>query len=278
MPQSIARPVFQVSVLAIMLFQAAALLARSRLELSLVAGGVQEAVAKDLGYLVVPPILLVLMFPYLRRCRAQLMHLFRPSALTWRLVLLSLVLGLTLRAIRWSVLTLLIRTGVVANEDPNAFVGPLIDFDCPPPSVLALSLGVTALLVPIIEETVSRGFVLHRLLPRGLVLSIGLSALLFALMHPSGTYVSAFIVGILFAVQTLNYGTLWPAAIAHGTYNAAAVIDWECLRFAWNPPPSDPQLAKVSVIAAIIAAVGTCLAIYIVSGKPAGTREASRRT
>ena len=70
MPQPIARPVFQVSIVAIMLFQVAALFTRSRLELSLVAGGVQEAVAKDLSYLVVPPILLVLMFPYLKRSKA----------------------------------------------------------------------------------------------------------------------------------------------------------------------------------------------------------------
>ncbi|MGH6914263.1 MAG: lysostaphin resistance A-like protein [Geminicoccales bacterium] len=270
MPQSIARPVFQVSVAAIMLFQVAALFARSRLELSLIEDGMREAVAHDLSYLVVPLILGALMFPYLNRYKAQVLDLLRPSALTWRLVLLSLLLGLTLRIIRWGVLTLLIRTGALTNDDPTAIVGPIFGFDCPSPPVLLLSLGVTAFLIPIIEEVISRGFILHALLPRGLAISIGISALLFALVHPPGTYISAFMVGGLLAIQTLNQGTLWAAVVAHATYNAAAVLDWKCFQLVWNPPASDPQLATLSMIAAPVVIAGAWLACFIVTRRPAG--------
>ena len=272
MPHSIARPAFQVSVAAIMLFQVAALFARSRLELSFVEDGVQEALAKDLSYLVVPPVLLVLMFPYLKRCKTHLLALFRTSALTWRLVSLSLLLGVTLRVVYWSILTVLIRIGLVANDDPNAVVGPLIGFECPSSSILLLSLGVTAALIPVIEEAINRGFILHALLPRGLATSIGISAAFFALMHPPATYLTAFLIGVLLAVQTLNSGTLWPAVIAHGSYNAAAVFDWDCFRIVWNPPPSDPKLAIASLVAAPVATLGICLAIYIVTRRPAGAQ------
>jgi membrane protease YdiL (CAAX protease family) len=277
MPQSIARPVFQVSVAAIMLFQVAALFARSRLELSFLADGMQESVAKDLSYLVVPPVLLALMFPYVKRCRKQLLTLFRPSALTWRVVWLSLLLGLTLRILRWAVLTLLIRAGVLVNTDPAAPIGPLMDFACPAPALLLLSLGVSALTIPIIEETINRGFILHALLQKGAVLSIGMSALLFALMHPPSSYLHAFIIGTLLAVQALNYGTLWGPVIAHAAYNAAAVFDWECFRIIWNPPASDPQLVKLSAIAAPVVVLGFCLTLFIVTRRSTGARDAPRR-
>lgn len=80
------RPVFGVSVIAIMIFQVAALFARSMLELSLMDDGYSRAIAEDLSYLVVPPILLVLMFPYLKRCKDPLLSLFRRADLTLRLV------------------------------------------------------------------------------------------------------------------------------------------------------------------------------------------------
>ena len=277
MPQSITRPVFQVSVAAIMLFQVAALFARSWTEISLMEGGMRETIAKDLSYLVVPPVLLVLLFPYLKRCKKQLLSLFQPSALTWRIVWLSVLLGLTLRILRWSMLTLLIRAGLLANIDPNASIGPLIDFRCPSPTLLLLSLGVSALAIPIIEETINRGFILHALLKKGAAFSIGVSALLFTLMHPPASYIHAYIIGTLLAVQTLNYNTLWGATIAHATYNAAAVFDWECFRIIWNPTVSDPQLIKLSLIAAPVSALGIFLALFLVTRRSAGAREAPRR-
>jgi membrane protease YdiL (CAAX protease family) len=277
MPQLISRPVFQVSVLAIALFQVASLFARSMVEVSLVRDGMTRSVAQDLSYLAVPPLLVVLMWPYLKRSRTELCRLLRPSGLTVRVVLLSLLLGLTLRFVFWATLTVLIRNGVVGSEDPNAVVEPVLGFGCPSPAILLLSLGVMAFLVPITEEVINRGFILHALLPRGFVISIGASALLFALMHPPGGYLFTFLVGILLGIQVLNYGTLWAPVLAHASYNAAAVFDWECLQIVWNPPASDPQLTALAAVGAPAAVLGICLAVFIVTRKTAGARAAPRR-
>jgi membrane protease YdiL (CAAX protease family) len=268
--QRAARPLFQVSVIAVMLFEIAALFARSALELRLASDGFSRPVAKDLSYLVVPPLLFTLMYPYLRRNKAALSSLFKPSAITARLVLLSIALGLILRITYWAVVTLLIWCGVIHNEEPGAFAGPLIGFQCQLASV-ALSLAVVSLLIPLIEETINRGFLLHVLLPRGDRTAIVISALLFALMHLPATYPTAFAVGLLFAIQTLNYGTLWAPVVAHASFNAATVFDWECFRIVWNPPASDPTLAKAALLAAPTAVLGTLLAAFIVSRKAAGT-------
>ena len=277
MPQSAARIPFQVSVLAIMLFQVAALFARSMLESFLTDDGMDSAVASDLSNLIILPILAVLMFPYLRRCLNELSELLRPSSLTLQLIFLSLSLGLTLRIVRWSVLTLLLWLGILVNEDPNAIVGPLIGFDCPPMPFLLTSLASMAVLVPLMEEVIHRGFIFHALLPRGLGVSIIVSALLFAALHTPGTYMSAFAIGVMLAVQTLNYRSLWGPIIAHAAYNAAAVFDWDCFRIVWNPPASDPQLAKVAAVAAPLTILSICLAVFLVTRKAAGVPEAPRR-
>lgn len=260
-----------------MLFQVAALFARSMLELSLIDNGLRSAVAQDLSYLAVPPILLVLMYPYLKRCKGALAGLLRASDVSMRLVVLSILLGLTMRITYWAGLTVLIWAGVVHNENPNAVVGPVFGFDCPPLPAVLLSLSVVALLIPVVEEIVNRAFILHALLPRGLVFSVILSALLFALMHRPGSYPLAFMVGVFLAIQVLNYRTLWAPVIAHASYNAATVLDWECFRIVWNPPASDPHLLGLTVIAAPVAVAGICIAALIVSKKAVGAREAPRR-
>ena len=261
-----------------MLFQVAALFARSMLELSLIDNGLARAVAQDLSYLVVPPILLVLMYPYLKRCKGALLGLLRLSDLSVRLVILSILLGLTMRITYWAGLTLLMWAGVVHNKDPNAVIGPLLGFDCPSLPVILLSLVVVAFLIPIVEEIVNRAFILHALLPRGFVLSVIASAFLFAIMHRPGSYFLAFVVGVFLAIQVLNYRTLWAPVIAHASYNAATVLDWECLKVVWNPPVSDPNLASIAIIAAPVTVAGICLAAFIVSRKAVGARQAPRRT
>lgn len=261
------RPAFEVSITAIMTFQVAALFARSALEPALVDYGYGEAAAGDLSYLVVPPILLPLMYPYLARCRVSLRALLHPTELTMRVVLSGVALGLTLRALRWSTLTLLIWLGVLGNQDPNTIAGPLLGFDCPPATFLLLSFAVMALLIPVIEEVVNRGFILHALLPRGKIPAVALSAVLFAAMHAPSSYAITFAVGIVFAVQTLNFRTLWAPIVAHATYNAAAIIDWECFRIVWNPPQSDPVLEKLGMLSTAVTVIGALLVWRLINCK-----------
>src|SRR5690606_26482166 len=150
--------------------------ARSALDLSLVKRGMDRAIANDVSYLVVPPLLAAFMFPYLRQHWGALRSLFQLRAVTLRLFVLALLLGLLLRITYWALLTVLIWAGVIGNDDPDAVIGPLLGFDCPPLPVLALSVLTMSLLVPVVEEIINRGFLLHTLLPRGLMLSIFLSA------------------------------------------------------------------------------------------------------
>lgn len=265
------RPVFRVSVLAIMLFQVCALFARSALEISLVKRGMDRAIANDASYLVVPPILAAFMYPYLRRHWSSLRSLFRPKALTLRLFMLAVILGLLLRVTYWALLTVLIWAGVIGNDDPDAVIGPLLGFECPPLPVLALSVLTMSLMIPLVEEIINRGFLLHALLPRGVVASVLLSACLFALAHQPGTYVAAFAAGILLAVQTLNSQSLWPSLITHSTYNLAAIVDWECFQIIWNPAMSDQTLITITKVAAPVAVGGIVLCCWLVCKKAIGT-------
>jgi membrane protease YdiL (CAAX protease family) len=259
------RPVFRISILAIMLFQVCALFARSALELFLVDDGSDRAVANDLSYLVVPPILAALLYPYLREHRHALASLLRPCRLTLRLCCLSILLGFSMRVTYWAILTVLIWLGLIRNDDPGAIVGPVLGFACPPFLVLALSFFVVALLVPIVEEVINRGFLLHALLPKGTLVSVGVSACLFAVAHRTDTYLVALVAGLFLGVQALNSRTLWAPLLAHAAYNASAIFHWDCFQIIWNPPPSDPGLAAVTRVAAPIAILGTLTCCFLVS-------------
>lgn len=268
--QEPARPVFHVSIIAICLFQVAALFSRSMLDLRLQRNGINPAVGNDLSYLVVPPILLVLMFPYLRRCRGALSELFSPRLLTLRVIACSVALGLTLRLLWWASTTFLIGIGFFREDGHDAIVDPVIGFHCPRLSVLALSLFVMAVVIPITEESVHRGFILHGALRYGRRTAIVGSAALFALMHVVDSYAATFVAGLIFALQALNYRALWGPVIAHATYNAATVIDWDCFRIVWDPLPSDPVLVYLTWASIPLMLAGIRATVFLIDEKAAG--------
>jgi membrane protease YdiL (CAAX protease family) len=270
------RPVFRVSVVAIMIFQIAALLARVTVEQALVEDGFQKTVAGNLAFLVVPAVLLLLMYPYLKRGRRVLLDLLRPADLTARVVVLSILLGLILRITYWSFLTLLLWIGVIRASGPDYLIEPVLDFECPPLPVLFLSIGVMAVLVPLIEEIIYRAFILHALLPRGTIMAVLVSAALFAVLHRSSGYLVAFCGGIFFAVQMLNSRTLWAPLIAHGTFNCAMVFDWQCLRVLWNPALPGPKADLIGWLSLTVAVSSGLLACYLVSRQAVGARNVPR--
>lgn len=272
MPTNESRPAFRVSILAIALFQVCALFARSAFDIYLVRNGTDRAIANDLSYLVVPPILAAFLYPYLRQHARVLSDLFRFRSLTFRLSVLALLLGLSMRVTYWALLTVCVWAGVIGNGDPDAIAGPFLAFACPPLPVLALSVVTMSLLVPAVEEIVNRGFVLHALLSRGTATAVILSALMFALTHKPGTYVVAFTIGLLLAVQALNARTLWAPLVTHGSYNLAAIVDWDCFRIIWNPPVADPALDAAAAIAAPIAVAGMLLCCWLVGRQAIGAR------
>jgi len=265
-----ARTVFRVSIGAIMTFQICALFARSALDASLVGNGTDPAVANDLSYLIVPPILAVLMYPCLKQHRHVLAGLLATRHLGLRLCCFAVLLGILLRVTWWSVLTVLIWMGLVRSGEPDAIVGPHFAFDCPPPSVLGLSLFIMAILIPLIEEVINRGFLLHALLAKGALVSVVVSSCLFAIMHRPESYIPAFVIGIFLGVQCLSSRTLWAPILTHAAYNAAATFHWDCFQIIWNPPEGDPALAAAGRIAAPVAVAGILICCVLVSKKAIG--------
>jgi len=260
-------PILRAPIIAIVIFELAALFVRAYFEVRLIDGGESKAFAQDLSYLVVPPILAVLMYPIFRKHRPFLRSLLRPRDLTLRIVVLSVLLGITLRVTYWGGLISLISFGALRNTDPDAVVGPIISFGCPATGVIALGFLVVSLLIPVIEEVINRGLIFHALIHHGTIPAIVVSSLLFALVHDPQAIALAFAFGAILCVQFLNYKTLWATMITHASYNGMTVFDWKCMSAKWNPQETTPNTIGIGLIAAALALVGTALSIVLVIRK-----------
>ena len=258
------KPLLRAPIVAIMIFQVAALLARAYLEIRLIEGGQTKPFAQDLSYLLVPPILIALMYPILRKHWQYLLSLLRLQNLTPRLVVLSVLLGFTLKMTYWGGLISLVSFGLIRNSDPDAVVGPEISFGCPEPMVLGLSILVVALLIPIVEEVINRGLILNSLWHRGKIRAVLVSSALFAIMHAPQAMVLAFFAGIFLAVQMFNYRTLWATMITHATYNAMTILDWECMSTQWNPTTTTTSMIGTGLLASALAILGLLFSIFLV--------------
>jgi membrane protease YdiL (CAAX protease family) len=93
------------------------------------------------------------------------------------------------------------------------------------PGLIAGFGFVTIVAAPITEELLFRGFLLNAL-SRYLPFSAAavLSSVAFAFIHDAGSVVPVFVVGLVLAVVYHRTGSLIAAIIAHGTFNAFAVI------------------------------------------------------
>ena len=88
-----------------------------------------------------------------------------------------------------------------------------------------LEIGVTALLVPFMEELVFRGIVLSSLRKYGIGFSIVASALIFGMAHMDfSTAVFAFIAGLVFGFLYAKTNNLWLAVWIHALNNLIAVV------------------------------------------------------
>jgi len=257
-------PSVRAPILAIMIFQLAALFARAFLEIRLIDRGEPQPFAQDLSYLVVPPILIILMYPILRRHGSYLCSLLRRQDLTIRLIAASVLLGFILRMSFWGGLISFASFGILRNADPSANIGPRITIGCPDADVLALSFLVMSFLVPMIEEIINRGLIFQSLLRRGRLFALILSSILFALMHDPQAVAVAFLMGVFLGTQMINCKTLWGPLITHATYNAVAILGWECVRVQWNPIESTPAVMGTGSIAAALAVVGIASSIILV--------------
>ncbi len=260
-------PSVRAPILAIMIIQVAALFARAFLETRLIDSGEPQPFAQDLSYLVVPPILIILMYPILRRNGSYLRSLLRRQDLTVRLIATSVLLGFALRMSFWGGLISFVSFGVLRNTDPNAVVGPVISFGCPDPGILVLSFVVVSFLIPVTEEIIHRGLILQSLLHRGKILAIVPSSALFAIAHDPQAITLAFLGGLFLGLQMINYKTLWATLVTHATYNAMAILDSECVSTRWNPIDTTSAMVGTGLVATALAVVAMSFSIFLVLQK-----------
>lgn len=259
------RPPTLTHALASILALTAALLVRSWLQVELRAAEMGKLFAADLAYLVVPPILLLLLFPVLRANRPGLRRQLDITNIGTRLVLSAIGLGVLLRLAWWCQLAAGISIGIYSNEGPYTAVKPVFDFQCPPVYAAFLGAIVMAALVPVIEEVVHRGFVQSALYRYGPATAIVGAAAVFTVFHPPGSWGFVFSAGLMLGVQYHITKSLWSSLISHATINALIQLDWRCLRGEWNPPATELPLIESFAVALILffVCIGSIVAVLV---------------
>jgi membrane protease YdiL (CAAX protease family) len=247
------------NLLLLILGQVFALMAQAWLSRTLQAQGYEQSLAHYLAYLVVPPILLLVLAPLLLEHRDFLARLFTRNALTIRTLLAAVALGVAARIAWWSQLIARVSFGITANDDPQALAGPVFAWACPPLPALLLGLFVMAFLIPIMEETVHRGFLQSAFVHRGALPAILVSSLVFTVFHPPSSYGFVFTLGLMLGAQFWLTGSLWATMITHATYNGLIQFDWHCLQGRWNPPADSLPLlfpGITAVVTLVLAGLG----------------------
>ena len=250
--QSVIVPALKGPILAIILFEICAIFIRSFAAMGLQETGLSPVVSKDLSWLLVPVVLGGLMVPILTANWHTLKSQFRLGLLTIRLVLMSIALGVTFRLAYWSWLISNASFRHFSSPGPEDIAGPVFTFHCPNTSTLLLTVVVSVLLTPIVEEIVNRGFFLQSLLHRGRWLAIVLSSILFGVFHVPHMIVPAIVFGLYVSVQFLNARTLWATTISHATFNAVAILDRTCLQVMWNPPEMVISVGSLSLTLLVV--------------------------
>lgn len=255
---------------------AAALVVRELLRAQLVDSGHAPVVAKNLSYLVVPVVLAVMMWPILNRHRVHLRYVYRCDALTLRIIVCGVLIGILVRVAWWSSLVAGISFGLVSDANAGDAIGPVFRFACPAPAIVALGLVVTAGLTPLVEETLHRGLILSALLHRGHVVAIVLSSLLFMLFHNTAAYAVAFLFGLLLALQYARTGAIWFPLATHATYNALIQLDWHCLNGRWHPGAEQLPLTGIGLLATLVLLLSAGLTCRLLKLATSGTPPATR--
>jgi membrane protease YdiL (CAAX protease family) len=269
-------PPIRTRVFAIMLLSFAALIAREFLRSKLNESGLDGEYAEDLSFLVVPPILIVLMWPILRQHADHLREILSFRYLTLRTVAFGFLIGLFIRVAWWSQVVFRGSYGFIQNPNPDAIVGPTFHLHCPPLHVIMLGIVVMAALVPVIEEVTHRGLLLSAFANRGPVFAIVVSSVLFTMFHAWHSLVFVFLVGLVLGLQYWRTGALWFGIVTHATYNGLSQLDWRCLNIKWNPTPEQLPLHASGIVSAVVFVLTVALTIWLAFNPNAGARKAPR--
>ena len=259
------KPLIRASIIVIMLFQVAALFTRQYLNRELVGTGLKENIAKDLSYLVVPIILLVLMWPILSKNKVPLRRLLRRPQSWPKMILAAIGLGIALRLVWWCGVFALTSFGLAHTATPGNAIDISYYYSCPPLDALILTIIVMSALTPLTEEVVNRGLILGTLSERDPRIAIFVTAILFAILHRPSGIPNAFVFGLFVGVQLIRYRTLWAPIITHATHNFLITLDWECLHVSWLPEKPTTSTILFGAGMTIIGLSSTAVAIWLVA-------------
>ena len=184
-----ASPISRTSIVAVIVATTAALVGRAWLRVQFLDGGMDPRMAADLSYLLVPVILAFLLFPLWSGEKQFLVAQFRRVDINYRVVIRALAIGVLVRVMAWCELVAGVSFGLYSSDDPNAVIGPNFSFQCGPVDLFLLGFLVMAVLVPLIEEIVHRGYVISALRHRGYIISLLISAVFFARTRPASSIV-----------------------------------------------------------------------------------------
>ncbi len=250
------------TIVTVMVAMTAAMVLRSWLQVHLLQRGMQSALAADVSYLIVPPVLVLLLFPLWRTERFFLGAQFHRQSLSWRLALRAIAIGLLMRLLWWSQLIAGVSFGIYSSSNSDDSVGPIFSFNCASPGVVFLGFIAMVVLIPLIEEIVHRGYVQSALRQLGRVKAVILSALIFTVFHSFISWPFAFFAGIVFGLQYWSTQSLWSSLLSHMTVNTLILLDWRCVSGQWNPRAADlPLLIPGTVASTVFIA---CLAVLVV--------------
>lgn len=265
-----------ISVALLMLFLLSALVLRAFVQAKMVESGVDSVHAKHLSYLISSVMLGFLMWPVVLKTGPMIVAQFTQPSSWLYLVVVSVALGIALRIAHWGTVVARSSFGWLGLAKTGQGVELELGFSCPMVHTAALSIFVTVILTPVIEEVIHRGLIFRSLLSRGRWIAIGASAALFAVVHAPGTMPAAFVFGIIAALQTLNSGTLWPAIITHATYNLIAFVDWSCLHAVWKPEEVTDSMQIAGAIGIAVVVVFLVISARLTAALKAGAARPPR--
>jgi len=248
-------------VTAVLLSSVAALFARAWLQIRLVNDGSHRSVAEDLSFLIVPVVLLLLLGPVLFENRQFIRRQFRGNGLTLETVLLAVVIAVLFRIAWHSHVLAGTALGLYpANTNPATVFG----FNCPSPGTLGLSILVSSILIPFIEETAHRGFIQSFLERRGPIIAIAVSSMTFTLFHRYGAWNFVLPGGVLLGALYWITGSLWMPVIVHAVVNFIPQVTLRCMTIPWGPGDAETPIWGIGLIAALITLAALCALLRIV--------------
>ena len=249
----------RIHVTALLVATVAALLARAWLQIQLVEYGMPRLRAADFSYIAALPVFILFAYPVARKDKMFIARQFRAADISLRIVLMAIVVGLLFRVAWWSQLVARISFGLTSGDSGVTHAGPVFSYQCPPLSVIGLGVLVSAILVPVIEEIVHRGYVQSVFKFRRPAITILTSTVIFMILHRLADWDFTFVAGAMLGTMYWLSGSLWAPVITHAVINFTPQLTWRCMTLQWNPPGDSlpligPGIVSLSML--VVAATG----------------------